>query len=222
MENAMLVTTPIQTAIIQKVKTNRISTTEVADCLGKTGVIKGALPLNKGHFRVGPVFFAYAFNQSNWELHEQIQNVPENCIVVVECIECSDRAVLGSLVTKFLFLYRQAAGLAVTGFVRDAPHLIKENWPIWCAGVTPIGCFNMKNERSVDSDVMAGLQQRYDGAIAICDDSGVVIVPAKEQTDEFLAKLDWIEEQEDIWFDCIDRRKWTTYDAVCLKKYRQE
>ncbi len=218
----MLVTTPIQTAIIQKIRTNRISTTEVADCLGKTGVIKGAIPLNKGHFRVGPVFFAYAFNQSNWELHEQIQNVLENCIVVVECLECSDRAVLGSLVTKFLFLYRQAAGLVVTGFVRDAPHLIKENWPIWCAGVTPIGCFNMKNERSVDSDVLAGLRQRYDGAIAICDDSGVVIVPAKEQTDEFLAKLDWIEEQEDIWFDCIDRRKWTTYDAVCLKKYRQE
>jgi len=40
--------------------------------------------------------------------------------------------------------------------------------------------------------------------------------------EKFLQKLDWIEEQEDIWFDCIDRLKWDTFDTVCLKKYREK
>jgi hypothetical protein len=35
-------------------------------------------------------------------------------------------------------------------------------------------------------------------------------------------KLEWIEEQEDMWFDCVHRRKWSTYDTVCLKKYLQD
>ena len=38
-------------------------------------------------------------------------------------------------------------------------------------------------------------------------------------TEEFYKKLEQIEYQEDIWFDCIDRRKWNTFDTVCLKKY---
>ena len=39
---------------------------------------------------------------------------------------------------------------------------------------------------------------------------------------DFLKKLAWIEEQEDVWFDCIDRKKWDTFDTVCLKRYEKE
>nr|MBP3723926.1 hypothetical protein [Campylobacter sp.] len=39
--------------------------------------------------------------------------------------------------------------------------------------------------------------------------------------EEFYKKLEWIEEQEDIWYDCIDRLKMNTFDVVCLKKYLQ-
>lgn len=41
-------------------------------------------------------------------------------------------------------------------------------------------------------------------------------------TEDFLNKLHHIEEQEDTWFECIDHRKWDTYDTVCLKKYLQD
>ena len=54
----------------------------------------------------------------------------------------------------------------------------------------------------------------------VCDDSGVVIIPKEQITEDMLQKLIAIEEQEDIWFDCIDRRKWDTFDTVCLKKYK--
>jgi 4-hydroxy-4-methyl-2-oxoglutarate aldolase len=47
-------------------------------------------------------------------------------------------------------------------------------------------------------------------------------VPAASLTEGFLTALDRIEEQEDIWFDCIDRRKWDTFETVCLKRYLNE
>ncbi|MNU05326.1 hypothetical protein D3C72_2500850 [compost metagenome] len=62
----------------------------------------------------------------------------------------------------------------------------------------------------------------FDGSIAVCDDTGVVIIPKDKHNDEFIERLEFIEEQEDIWFDCIDRKKWSTFDTVCLKKYKTE
>jgi hypothetical protein len=31
--------------------------------------------------------------------------------------------------------------------------------------------------------------------------------------------LEFIEEQEDIWYECIDRRKWSTFKTICQKAY---
>ena len=54
------------------------------------------------------------------------------------------------------------------------------------------------------------------------DDTGVVIIPPENVNDDMLVKLQHIENQEDIWFDCLDRYKWNTYEIVCLKKYLKE
>ena len=43
----------IREKIIEYIRTNKVSTTEVADCLGKTGVIPDVMPINRGQFRVG-------------------------------------------------------------------------------------------------------------------------------------------------------------------------
>lgn len=214
--------TEIKEKIIRQIRKNRVSTTEVADCMNKTGAIDGVTPLTSGFHKVGEVFWAYAFNESNWEFHEQVREIPERNIVLCHTFDCKDRAVFGSLVSKFLLLYQQAEAIVVDGHLRDAPHLIKERWPIWIKGVTPIGCFNKKNETPFNPDIIERYREKYQGAIGVCDDSGVVVIEKKFHTQEFLDKLDWIEEQEDTWFDCIDRRKWDTYDTVCLKKYKDE
>lgn len=212
-------TMDIVAEIIRKIKMNRISSTEVADCLEKSGAIEGVYPINRGHFKVGKVFWVYAWNESNWEVHEQIRNVMEDDIVYVEPFDCKNRAIFGELVSKYLMLYKQASAIVVGGKLRDMPHLIKENWPIWFTGPNPIGCFNRKNTTEFDQKVKDSRMNEINGSIAVCDDSGVVLIPKKFHNEAFLAKLDWIEEQEDIWFDCIDRLKWDTYDTVCLKKY---
>jgi 4-hydroxy-4-methyl-2-oxoglutarate aldolase len=208
----------MKSQIIDYIRRNRVSTTEVADCLDKTGVMPGVAPLNNGHFRVGNVFWTYAWAESNWTVHEQIVEVRDGDIVVVDAFDCGDRAILGELIAKYLLLYKQAQAIVVHGNVRDVPHLIKENWPVWCQGRNPAGCFNTR------PTTLPGPDRLHQGrvlqeSIAVCDDSGVVIIEKQHHTEAFLSRLEWIEEQEDVWFDCIDRRKWSTFDTVCLKKY---
>jgi len=208
--------------IVDKLQRNRISSTEVADCLDKSGAIPRVRALNRGHHRVGPVFWTYAYNESNWEFHEQIRNVPKGSVVVTETFDCGERAVYGNLLSKFLILYRQASALVTCGLLRDVPHLLKENWPVWMEGQTPMGCFNRRNTTPLDAAILAERSSFYAGALAVCDDTGVVVIPGASVNEEFLKKLDWIEEQEDTWFDCIDRKKWDTFETVCLKRYEKE
>ena len=205
--------------IVDKIKRNRISTTEVADCLDKSGAIPKVQPIKDGHFRVGKVFWVYAYNESNWEVHEQIREACEGDIVLIEGFSCNGRAIFGELVAKYLLLYRQVSGIVTQGLVRDVPRLIKENWAIWAEGGTPLGCFNRKNDICFDQEIIDQRNTQYKGAVAVCDDSGVVVIPPDKVNEEFMDKLDWIEEQEDVWFDCIDRRKWDTFETICLKNY---
>ena len=206
--------------IIEYIKINKVSTTEVADCLGKKGVIQNVMPVNRGQFCVGKIKWVYAYNESNWDVHEQIREVQKGDIVYIETFDCGDRAIVGELVSKFIILYRQAEAIVTNTKMRDAHKLIKENYPIWCTGFSPVGCFNTQNPAPFSLEIIEERMKNIDGAVMVCDDSGVVIIPKEQLTREFMKKLEDIEEQEDIWFDCIDRRKWDTFDTVCLKKYK--
>lgn len=204
--------------IINFIKTNRVTTTEVADVLGKTGAIEGIHAVNRGHFCVGSVKYVYAYNESNWSIHEQIRNIEENRIVFIEEIECNGRALFGELVSKYLLLYRQSKAIVALGNIRDVAEIYRENWPIWCKGFSPVGCFNKKNECD-SNELIARHKSFYDGAIAVCDDCGVVVIPKDKINEELLIKLKAIEDQEDIWFDRLNHYKESTFEIVCEKKY---
>lgn len=201
---------------------NRVSTTEVADALGKTGVVPNLMPVNRGFYKAGKVKWVYAYDESNWPVHEQIMDIEEDKIIFVDAFNCKDRAIFGELVSKFLILYKQSRGLVINGKMRDAAALIRENWPIWCDGFNPVGCFNRKPERELDKSLFDDGMDKYDGAIAVCDDCGVVIIPKEKITEEFLVAIQNIEAQEDIWFDRLDHYKENTFDIVCMKKYKED
>lgn len=208
--------------IIKYIKQNRVTTTEIADCLGKTGVLENVLPINKGHFCVGTVKWVYAYKSTNWDVHEQVINTKENDIVFIDAIDCENRAIIGELVSKYILLYNLAGAIVTNGKMRDAGALIRENYPIWCNGVSPVGCFNTKPASDLPVKVKEERRNKYDGAIMVCDDCGVVLIPKEYHTQEFLNKIIFIEEQEDIWFDRLDRHKENTFEIVCLKKYLSE
>lgn len=207
---------------INLIEANKISTTEVADVLGKTGQVPNVRALNKGKFCAGEVVCLYAINNSNYELHRQLADADLNDkILFVYNVSC-DRAVFGDLVSKYILLYKRAKAIVINGKLRDAHTLIKEGYPIWCADVSPIGCVNYQNGEDLASDRIKDLKGKYEGAIMVCDDSGVVMIPKEKIDQQLLSKLEFIEFQEDIWFYCLDTLKMSTYDIVCLKKYQTD
>ncbi len=205
--------------ILEYIKKNRVSTTELADCMGKQGLIENAIPLNKKHFIAGKVHYSYCDDESNWNVHKTIQNVPENSVVFVDDLGSNNRAIFGDLVAKYLFLYQQVVGVVTNGKIRDAHTLTKENYPIWSNGANPVGCFNVEPANPVENEILISRMNFFENSLIVADDTGVVVITSEFMTEEFYKKLEWIEEQEDIWFDCIDRKKWNTFETVCLKKY---
>lgn len=207
--------------IIATLRCNRISTVEVADCMEKSGLFENAFPTQKGLYKVGMVKWVYAANNSNWSIHEQIRNVQGREVLMIEAYNCEKRAMIGALVSKYVLLYQQAEAIISNELFRDLNDIYKENYPIWCKGYTPIGCFN-KEVENPPTEWIKEHHDKYQNSIAVCDDNGVVIIPKEYHTEDFLDKLEWIEEQEDKWFDCLDRSKMNTFEIVCLKKYSQQ
>ena len=205
------------------IDTNKISTTEVADVLGKTGQVEGPHALTPGLFRAGEVKLIYAINNSNWHVHKQLAEADDikDKILFIYNVNC-DRAIFGDLVSKYIMLYKRAKAIVVNGKLRDAHRLIKEHYPIWLNDVSPIGCVNQPNGPDIDPDTLRQLQSQYNGAIMVCDDSGVVMIPKQAINQTLINKLKFIELQEDIWFYCVDTLKMSTFDTVCEKKYLTE
>ena len=131
-----------RTQAIELIENNRISTTEIGDVLGKTGQVEGVYPLNRQQFRAGEVVCIYAINNSNYEVHKQVAELDlADKILFIYNVNC-DKAIFGDLVSKYILLYKRAKAIVINGILRDIPDLIKENYPIWLNGKSPIGCVN--------------------------------------------------------------------------------
>lgn len=206
--------------MVKTIERNRISATEIADALGKSGVIEGPQAINPGKHVTGKAKYVYAFDESNWPIHEQVTDLEEDIVLYVDTFNCNNKAIFGDLVAKYIILYKRVKGVVVNGLVRDIPNLRKHNYPIWCTGFTPLGCFNKPVTESPELiQLVEKRRKQFDGGILTCDDSGCTLIAPELVTEETLRKLDLIELQEDIWFFCIDTLKWTTYDTVCKKRY---
>lgn len=205
---------------IEMIEANKISTTEIADVLGKTGQIEGTQALIPGLFKAGIVKVIYAINNSNYEVHKQLAESDDikDKILFIYNVNC-DRAIFGDLVSKYIMLYKRAKAIVINGKLRDAHTLIKEKYPIWLQGVSPIGCVNKQNGPDIKPELLKEIKEKYDGSIMVCDDSGVVMIPKDKIDEKLLTKLEFIELQEDIWYYCIDTLKMSTFDTVCKKKY---
>ena len=208
--------------IIDYIREHKVSTTEIGDCLNKTGAVMGSLPINKGHFRVGRIHYVYAHSNSNWPIHDQLRAVPPDRVVFVDAIEVENRALFGELVSMFIIEKLQSQAIVTKGLMRDAAELIRRDFPIWCGGITPEGCFNINREET-PAITLAARRNRayYHDAIAVCDDCGVVVIPKEEINEAMFNKIVAMEEQEKMWFHCVDDLGWDTFDTVCLKKYRE-
>lgn len=207
--------------MIDFITENRVSTTEVADALGKTGALPKVLPLLPNTHEVGRIRCIFTANNSNYPVHEQIKAIQKGEIVIIFTHNCEERAILGDLVSKFILLYKGAKALVIDGMIRDVSAIKREGFKVWSTGVSPIGCFN-KLVEPFPKDLEQEIRKKYEGAVATCDDAGVVIIENDLINEETLNRLHRIEMQEDIWFFCLDVLKWDTKKIVCDKAYLTE
>jgi 4-hydroxy-4-methyl-2-oxoglutarate aldolase len=207
----------LQKEIIDYCKRNRVSTTEVADAMGKSGVFTRVTPVTPNQYRIGPVRCVFTANESNYAVHEQVRDVQEGEVVIIFAHNCDGRAIIGDLISKYVLLYRGAVAIVVQGLLRDAAALKRDNYAIWAEGYHPLGCFNKVTD-SYPVELEAEMRAKYEGGVAVCDDGGVTVIPPGSM----LRKLQRIEMQEDIWFYCLDTLKWDTKKIVCDKAYLQE
>ena len=210
-----------RSAIIEFIQRNRVSTTEVADALGKSGVLGGVSPLTQDLFCVGTVRCVFTAHSSNYAVHEQIRDVQPGEVVMIFAHACDDRAIIGDLITKYILLYRGAAAVIVDGRVRDAAALRRNRYAVWSRGASPLGCFNTPAD-PFPAELEAELRETYDGGVAVCDDGGVTVIPRHRLDADMLERLHRIELQEDVWFYCLDVLKWNTKQIVCDKQYLAE
>lgn len=213
----------IKQQIIEYIRTYHMSTEEIGDVLGKTGVIDDVFSIMPGLYAVGEIQYVYAHSNTNWPVHEQIRSLEPEKVLFVDAIDVDNYAIFGELVSMFIIDKCNVPAIVVNGKMRDLEGLKKRNFSVWCKGITPMGCFN-KDIKPTNSIIERAESRRakLDGAILVADDSGVVVIPKEELNENMLLRLQHMIEQERIWFDCVENKGWNTYDTVCMKKYKYE
>ena len=207
-------------SIIELIATNRISTTEVADALGKSGSLLGLKGFGTPKYVVGKVKVITPFGDSNYIMHQKAVDIEPNEIVFVQPINFSDVAVFGELLTKYCLLYKSAKALIVNGNIRDTARILKDDYAIWAQGSNPVGAVN--HDTGNDLKGSQEILEIYEGSIAICDPGGVVFITKDKISDETLRSLKRIEALEDLWHYCLNTLKWSTFDIVVSKRYENE
>lgn len=208
----------ISETLIEYIRENRFSTTEIADSLSKTGAIPKLFPVCKGSYAVGLARCLFTANGSNFYLHEQLDLIQPGEIALVFSKYCEGQAVFGDIVAKYMLSVRRAEGIVVQGEMRDATELAERNYPLWCNGYTPIGCINKPTSPFPWEDQEA-LELRYTNAILVCDDCGVVAIPKEHHNLAMKDRLEGLRLQEEVWNFCIDELGWNTERTICAKDY---
>ena len=171
----------------------------MSDALLKSGSILGIRPIEyqNARHKVGKIKCIFAYNNSNFLVHEGLKNVEENDVVIIFAKKFNNKSIIGDIIAKFTLLYKQASSIVVLGNVRDLPKLIKEKYPIWCKGFNPVGSENNftgnfpKGEKSK-------ILKKFEGGIAVCDATGVILVENKKISNKLLDKIKFIEKNKKI------------------------
>lgn len=203
----------INEEIIRFINQNRLSTTEVADALGKTGFLPNTYPVNYGKHTAGLIRHIEVNEPNNSSVHKAIEFLREGEILLVtsNSKDAPRVSLIGELMIKSAILYKSASAVITTCNVRDTARIKKENYPVWALGSSPIGASNNPAEEIIYGD--------HNDSIAVADDAGVVVIPRTHIDELMLNRLQLIEDQEDLWSFCINTLKWSTYKTIVEKAY---
>lgn len=195
--------------ILGFINDNDLSSSDVADALGRAGHVRWVRPLNRGFRAVGEVEYLFAWYGSTWHTHKDLAAVAPNRILYIDDHCCEMRAVLGHLMAEYAFTHKKALALVVNGNIRDVEKM--GNMPIWHRGASPVVCQKRKPIDEPDVDLE---RRKYQGGVMVCDDTGCTLIPPYLLTEQTLANLFVIRDREADWYSRMQRGE-STFDITC-------
>jgi regulator of RNase E activity RraA len=154
-------------------------TCALSDCMGRFGAMSADLrPLFDGIRFAGPAVTARTLASDLAAVFKAIDVAEPGDVVVVDAHGSRDTAFWGENMTLSA-QNRGVVGAVIDGACRDVVEIRRMRFPIWSRGIVPnvaaIAGYGQVNVR-----VQCAGQAVAPGDIIVCDENGVVVVPAGE------------------------------------------
>src|SRR5436305_1173294 len=107
-----------------------------------------------------------------------IESMPEGCIAVVDAMGVTDAGIFGDILCARM-KKRGAAGLVTDGVLRDVAGVLGTDLPVWCSGVAAPPSVAGLTFVGWQEPIGCGGVAVYTYGLAVADDDGAVVVPAK-------------------------------------------
>ena len=189
-----------------------ITTATITTVLLKKGIrrtwMKGPRPLADGQARIAGRAFTLRFvpmredlaTPASWSsprsTRAAIEEMPENCIAVIDAMGVSDAGVFGDILAQRMAV-RGVAGLVTDGVMRDKEGVLQTGLPVWCAGAAAPASVAGLTFVGWQEPIGCGGIAIYPGDVVVADGDGAVVIPAALA--EEVARLGAEQEKLEAW-----------------------
>jgi len=146
---------------------------------------------------VGPAVTVQAMVGCNLMSHKAIYVAQAGDVIVFDAHAHVDTSVWGYLQTRACQI-RRLAGVVIDGSVRDSDQVRESGFPVFCAGISPLGPHKGWGD-SINVPIQCGGVRVAPGDIIVGDDDGVVVVPQESAATVVKIAHEYLE-QEKNWF----------------------
>lgn len=136
---------------------------------------------------------------------DAIDEAPAGSVYVMELEDGRDYAGIGGLMSTAM-KYRGLAGAIVDGGVRDTPHIMKLQFPVFSRGIVPSTTVNHYRFAGMNVPIQCAGVRVNAGDIVAADMDGVVVVP-KDKAADVLKKAQQLDEAEHSMYSVIEKYK---------------
>ena len=156
---------------------NKVTTSNLCDAMHTHGAMQGMSPLKLGYRLVGKAVTVETLD-GDWAKPVEAIDIAEKSDVIVIQAGPGQRAVWGELAT-WSAIKKGIQGVVIDGGIRDIPDIKKTDFPIFYRTISP-NAGEPKGLGETRGEIMCGGQRVRLGDWIIGDDTGVVVVPARE------------------------------------------
>ena len=155
----------------------RLSVPAIGDALGRFGCVHSSIkPLSDAMRLSGPALTVQTYRADNLMCHVALEMAHPGDVLVVDACGFRDTGLWGALMTA-MAKKKSLGGLVMDGGVRDKLEIIAMDFPVFSAGISPMGGFK-DSPGSVNVPIACGGVSVSPGDIVVGDADGVVVVPA--------------------------------------------